>query len=83
MFQRSKAAYERALSLDPNRVAAASNLIALRVERGELGTCLCGGNENGEAQSAHRRCTLRIELCTSLCGHAGKSYAGVQYGAVA
>lgn len=37
MFQRSKAAYERALSLDPNRVAAASNLIALRVERGELG----------------------------------------------
>ncbi|HEY1658541.1 MAG TPA: protein kinase [Candidatus Sulfotelmatobacter sp.] len=37
MFQRSKAAYERALALDPNRVAAASNLIALRVERGELG----------------------------------------------
>jgi serine/threonine protein kinase len=37
MFQRSNSAYERALSLDPNRVAAASNLITNRVERGELG----------------------------------------------
>ena len=37
MFQRSKHAYERALSLDPNRVMAASNLITARVERGELG----------------------------------------------
>jgi TolB-like protein len=37
MFQLSNSAYERALSLDPSRVAAASNLIANRVERGELG----------------------------------------------
>jgi TolB-like protein len=37
MFQRSNAAYERALSLDPNRVGAASSLITNRVERGELG----------------------------------------------
>ena len=37
MFQRSNAAYERATSLDPNRVMAASNLITNRVERGELG----------------------------------------------
>jgi eukaryotic-like serine/threonine-protein kinase len=37
MFQQSNAAYERALALDPNRVAAASNLITNRVERGELG----------------------------------------------
>ena len=37
MFQLSNSAYERALSLDPNRVAAASNLITNRVERGELG----------------------------------------------
>jgi TolB-like protein len=36
-FQRSKAAYERALALDPNRMMAASNLITARVERGELG----------------------------------------------
>jgi len=37
MFQLSNSAYERALSLDPSRVAAASNLITNRVERGELG----------------------------------------------
>jgi eukaryotic-like serine/threonine-protein kinase len=37
MFQRSNAAFERALSLDPSRVMAASNLITNRVERGELG----------------------------------------------
>ena len=36
MFQRSNAAFERALSLDPNLVAAASSLITNRVERGEL-----------------------------------------------
>ena len=36
-FQRSNAAYERAMSLDPNRVMAASSLITNRVERGELG----------------------------------------------
>src|ERR1700726_924215 len=37
MFQRSNAAYERAVTLDPNRVMAASSLITNRVERGELG----------------------------------------------
>jgi serine/threonine protein kinase/tetratricopeptide (TPR) repeat protein len=37
VFQRSNAAYERALALDPNRVGAASHLITNRVERGELG----------------------------------------------
>jgi len=37
MFQRSNSAYERALALDPNRVAAASSLITNRVERGDLG----------------------------------------------
>ena len=37
MFQLSNAAYEKALALDPNRVAAASNLITNRVERGEIG----------------------------------------------
>jgi TolB-like protein len=37
MFQRSNAAFERAISLDPNREAAASSLITNRVERGELG----------------------------------------------
>jgi len=37
VFQRSNSAYERAVTLDPNRVMAASNLITNRVERGELG----------------------------------------------
>jgi serine/threonine protein kinase/tetratricopeptide (TPR) repeat protein len=37
MFQRSNQACERAVELDPNRVTAARQLIANRVERGELG----------------------------------------------
>src|SRR6202789_318865 len=37
MFQRSNAVFERAISLDPNRMLAASHLITNRVERGELG----------------------------------------------
>jgi serine/threonine protein kinase len=37
MFQRSNHAFERAISLDPNRLGAASNLIVNRVQRGELG----------------------------------------------
>jgi eukaryotic-like serine/threonine-protein kinase len=36
MFQRSNNASERALALDPNRIVAAGQLIANRVERGEL-----------------------------------------------
>jgi serine/threonine protein kinase/TolB-like protein len=35
-FQRSNRAFERALSLDPNLVSAASQLITNRVERGEI-----------------------------------------------
>jgi tetratricopeptide (TPR) repeat protein len=37
MFQRSTAALERALVLDPNLIAAASQLIVNRVDRSELG----------------------------------------------
>jgi TolB-like protein len=37
MFQRSNSSYEHALSLDPNRMLAAGQLITNRVERGELG----------------------------------------------
>ncbi len=37
MFQRSNAAFERALALDPNLISAAGQLITNRVERGELG----------------------------------------------
>jgi TolB-like protein len=37
MFQRSNAAFERAIALDPNRMLAASHLITNRVERADLG----------------------------------------------
>jgi TolB-like protein len=37
MFQRSNKACEKAVELDPNRITAARQLIANRVERGELG----------------------------------------------
>jgi len=37
MFERSNKACERAVALDPNRITAARQLIANRVERGELG----------------------------------------------
>jgi hypothetical protein len=36
-FQRSNAAFERAMALDPNLISAAGQLITNRVERGELG----------------------------------------------
>jgi eukaryotic-like serine/threonine-protein kinase len=36
VFQRSNAAFERSLTLDPNRMLAAGQLITNRVERGEL-----------------------------------------------
>ena len=38
VFTKSNAAYERALSLDPNRMLAAGQLITNHVERGELAT---------------------------------------------
>jgi eukaryotic-like serine/threonine-protein kinase len=37
IFQKSNHAFERAVSLDPNRVMAASSLITNRVQRGDLG----------------------------------------------
>jgi len=45
MFKRAKLADQRALSLDPNRVLAASNLITARVERGELGPAFLEAND--------------------------------------
>jgi serine/threonine protein kinase/tetratricopeptide (TPR) repeat protein len=42
MFQRSNNACERAVVLDPNRITAARQLIANRVERGELGKAFQG-----------------------------------------
>src|ERR1700674_4069848 len=42
MFQLSNTASERALALDPNRIVAAGQLIANRVERGELAKAYAG-----------------------------------------
>jgi tetratricopeptide (TPR) repeat protein len=80
MFQRSNAAYERALSLDPNRVMAASNLITARVERGELGraydaaTDWCGGGRKAPTRTFALSYVLRYagmqEKATQECNKA-------------
>jgi TolB-like protein len=64
MFQRSNAAYERAVSLDPNRVMAASNLITNRVERGELGRAYDAATDlvRRRAQSADAHFALSYVL---------------------
>jgi serine/threonine protein kinase/TolB-like protein len=70
MFQRSNAAYERALALDPNRVGAASHLITNRVERGELGPAYDAATElvKRRPQSAEAHFALSYVL----------RYAGMQ-----
>ena len=71
MFQRSNAAYERALALDPNRVSAASNLITNRVERGELGRAYDAATDlvRRRPQSADAHFALSYVL--RYAGHAG------------
>ena len=44
-YDRSNAAFERALSIDPSRVSAASSLITSRVERGELARAYVAAKE--------------------------------------
>jgi tetratricopeptide (TPR) repeat protein len=64
MFQRSNSAYERAISLDPNRVMAASSLITNRVERGELGRAYDAASDlvSRRPQSADARFALAYVL---------------------
>ncbi len=64
MFQRSNSAYERALTLDPNRMMAASNLITARVERGELGRAYDAATDlaRRRAQSADAHFALSYVL---------------------
>ena len=64
MFQRSNSAYERAISLDPNRVMAASSLITNRVERGELGRAYDAATDlvHRRPQSADARFALAYVL---------------------
>ncbi len=63
-FQRSNAAYERAVALDPNRVMASSNLITNRVERGELGRAYDAATDlvRRRAQSADAHFALSYVL---------------------
>ena len=69
MFQRSNKACEHAVELDPNRIVAAGQLIANRVERGELGKAYPGGAGAGEASSGERRRpTLRWAMCIVMPG---------------
>ncbi|MGD0567459.1 MAG: protein kinase [Candidatus Sulfotelmatobacter sp.] len=70
MFQRSNAAFERAIALDPNRMVAASHLITNRVERGELGRAYVAANDlvKRRAQSADAHFALSYVL----------RYAGMQ-----
>jgi tetratricopeptide (TPR) repeat protein len=64
MFQRSNAAYEKALGLDPNRISAAGNLITNRVERGELGKAYSEAKALGQRrpESAQAHFTLGYVL---------------------
>jgi len=63
-FQRSNSAAERAVSLDPNRMTAASRLITNRVERGELGKAYAQATEmvKRRPESAQAHYTLGYVL---------------------
>ena len=78
MFQHSNAALERALALDPNLIAAASQLIVNRVDRGELGKAY----EEATALVKRRPESARpfhSQLCSALCGNAGGVCATMRY----
>jgi serine/threonine protein kinase len=64
MFQRSNNAYERAVTLDPNRVMAASNLITNRVARGDIGRAYDAATDlvRHRAQSADAHFALSYVL---------------------
>ncbi len=80
MFQRSNKAMERALELDPNRISAARQLTANRVERGELGKAYQAAqalvNRRPESAEAHfaiayvYRYAGMLEQSTSECNTA-------------
>ncbi len=70
MFQRSNAAYERAVSLDPNRVMAASNSDYEPRGARRTGTRLRCRDRSGAAASAERRRSFRAQLRAALCRHA-------------
>ncbi|HYM08022.1 MAG TPA: protein kinase [Terriglobales bacterium] len=62
LFQRSNTAYERALTLDPNRMVAAGQFITNRVERGELAKAYQAAQEfvKRRPESAQAHFTLAV-----------------------
>jgi serine/threonine protein kinase/TolB-like protein/Tfp pilus assembly protein PilF len=62
VFQRSNTAYERALTLDPNRLLAAGQLITNRVERGELAKAYVSAQElvKRRPESAQAHFTMAV-----------------------
>jgi len=69
-FQKSNRACEKALSLDPNRLVAAGQLVANRLERGELSKAY----ESAEAQVKSRPESAQVHFTLSLV----LRYAGMQ-----
>ena len=66
MFQRSIAALERALTLDPNFSEATSQLVGNRVERGDLVAAYKDAKAPNRAGSEECHVPLRHELCSSI-----------------
>jgi serine/threonine protein kinase len=69
-FQKSNLACEKALSLDPNRLLAAGQLVANRLERGELSKAY----ESAEARVKSRPESAQVHFTLSLV----LRYAGMQ-----
>ena len=69
VFQRSNAAYERALTLDPNRMLAAGQLITNRVERGELAKAYQSAQDlvKRRPESAQAHFTLAVCIAMPAC----------------
>jgi eukaryotic-like serine/threonine-protein kinase len=64
MLKRSDSAYERALTLDPNLILAASQLLSNRAERGEVGNAYAGASAlvKKRPESAQAHFTLSYAL---------------------
>ena len=79
MFQRSNAALERALALDPNVIAAASQLIVNRVDRGELVKAYEEATALVKRRPESALGPLHSQLCSALCGNAGGVCSTMRY----
>ena len=81
MFQRSNSAYERAVTLDPSRVMAASLLITNRVERGELGRAYDAATDLVQRRPQSADAHFALSYVLRYAGMLERVHTGVQYGA--